>query len=97
VGEKVVHGFYPERSGDVFLIFKPYVLAGSYKSGTTHGSPFSYDTHVPVLFFGAGFRPGRYPDRFWITDIAPTLCSVLRITEPAGCVGKPFAKILSQP
>ena len=97
IGEKVFNGFHPQRSGDVILIFKPFTLPGGYKSGTTHGSPFAYDTHVPVLFFGTPFKPGRHPDRFWITDIAPTLSAALQTTQPSGCIGKPFVKILSNP
>jgi predicted AlkP superfamily pyrophosphatase or phosphodiesterase len=97
MGEAVLNGFHPERSGDVLLVLKPFVQAGSYKSGTTHGSPFSYDTHVPVLFYGAAFKAGRFADRFWITDIAPTLSAALRVTEPSGCIGKPFVQILAKP
>lgn len=97
LGEKVFNGFHPERSGDVILILKPFTLAGSYPSGTTHGSPFSYDTHVPVLMYGSPFKPGRYADRVWITDIAPTLSAAFRVTEPSGCHGIPILKILSTP
>jgi hypothetical protein len=48
-----------------------------------------------VLFFGTGFKPGRYADKFAITDIAPTLSAVLRITPPSGNTGTPLAKILT--
>lgn len=97
VGRLVVNGYNPERGGDVVLILKPYIIAGTGKTGTTHGSPYNFDTHVPVLFYGAGIRPGRYADEFNITDIAPTLCAALRIEEPSGCMGKPFVKALLDP
>jgi arylsulfatase A-like enzyme len=44
--------------------------------------------------FGARIKAGRYADPFAITDIVPTLCSALGITEPAACMGKPFVKAL---
>jgi predicted AlkP superfamily pyrophosphatase or phosphodiesterase len=96
VGQRVLNGYNAERSGDVVLILKPYSLAGAFKSGTTHGSPFSYDTHVPVLFYGPAFKRGRYADEFSITDIVPTLCAALHLNEPPGCIGKPCVKILAE-
>lgn len=95
LGQRVVNGFHPERSGDVVLVVKPYTLAVTVKSGTTHGSPFGYDSHVPVIFFGSAFKKGRYADEFYITDIAPTLCAALRINEPPGTMGKPCVKVLA--
>jgi predicted AlkP superfamily pyrophosphatase or phosphodiesterase len=95
LGQLVLNGFHPERSGDVVLVQKPFHLPGTAAAGTTHGSPYSYDTHVPVLFFGTGFKPGRYADSFSITDIAATLSAALRLTVPSGNVGAPLTKILS--
>ena len=91
----MLNGFHAERSGDVILIQKPFQLSGTASVGTTHGSPYTYDTHIPVLFFGAGFKPGRYADSFSITDIAPTLSAALRLTPPSGNMGAPLTKILS--
>jgi predicted AlkP superfamily pyrophosphatase or phosphodiesterase len=95
LGRLVLNGFHPERGGDVVLVKKPFQLPGTASVGTTHGAPYSYDTHVPVLFFGAAFKPGRYADKFAITDIAPTLSAALRITAPSGNTGSPLAKILT--
>ncbi len=95
LGQLVLNGFHAERSGDVILIQKPFQLSGTASVGTTHGSPYTYDTHIPVLFFGAGFKPGRYADSFSITDIAPTLSAALRLTPPSGNMGAPLTKILS--
>ena len=94
IGQRVFYGFNAERSGDVVLLLKPFALPSGGKSGTTHGSAYSYDTHIPVLLFGAGFKPGRYADEFSITDIVPTLCAALRMNEPAGSIGKPLVKLL---
>lgn len=94
-GQRIFNGFNAERSGDVVLVLKPFILPSGGKSGTTHGAPYSYDTHIPVLFYGAGFKAGRYADEFNITDIAPTLCAALRMNEPAGSIGKPLVKALA--
>ena len=95
IGESVMKGFNAERSGDVVLVLKPFCIPRAGATGTTHGSPFSYDTHVPVLMFGEGIRSGRYADPFYITDIVPTLCARLGLNEPAACIGKPFVKALA--
>lgn len=96
LGQHVMKGFHGERSGDVVFVLKPYQLSGGGKPGvgTTHGSPYAYDTHVPVLFYGAPFKPGRYADAFYITDIAPTLSAALGIQEPPASMGHPMVRIL---
>lgn len=94
LGKLSLNGYNAERGGDLVLIPKPFVVPGAGKTGTTHGSAYSYDTHVPVLFFGSFFKPGRYPTEFNITDIVPTLCAALRINEPSGSVGNPHREIL---
>lgn len=96
LGATVLNGYNPERSPDLVLIGKPYGLPGTGKTGTTHGSPYAYDTRVPILFYGQAFKPGRYADEFYITDIAATLCAALRITEPPASIGKPAIRILAE-
>lgn len=83
-----------ERFGPGAYLLTPRIAVGG-KSGTTHGSPFSYDTHIPALLYGTGFKAGRYADEFFITDIVPTLCAALRMNEPAGSIGKPLVKLLT--
>jgi predicted AlkP superfamily pyrophosphatase or phosphodiesterase len=94
-GVLALNGYNAERGGDMLILFKPYFVPGGGKTGTTHGSAFAYDTHIPILFFGSAFKPGRYADDFHITDIVPTLCAALHMTEPAGCMGKPLPRLLS--
>lgn len=94
LGQFVFNGYNAERSGDIVLVAKPLLVPGG-TTGTTHGSPWGYDTHVPVLFYGSAFKPGRYADEFYITDIAATLSSALRIDHPVGSIGKPFVKALA--
>lgn len=96
LGERIVNGYNAERSGDIVLVYKPYNITWR-GDGTTHGSPYSYDTHIPVFFYGPSFKPGRYADEFYITDIVPTLCAAMHIDEPAASIGKPFVKILVNP
>lgn len=95
LGQRAFNGYNAERSGDVVLINKPFMIPGTGKTGTTHGSPYSYDTHVPVIFRGTAFQPGRYAEKFNISDFVPTLCAALRMTEPAGSIGKPFVEALA--
>jgi predicted AlkP superfamily pyrophosphatase or phosphodiesterase len=95
IGQCVLNGYNPERGADLVLVAKPFVIPGKEKTGTTHGSPYAYDTRVPVLFFGQPFKPGRYPDEFYITDIAATLSSALHIEEPPGSIGKVALRIMS--
>lgn len=82
----IQNGCHPKRSGDVFLNFEPgWVEYG--KTGTTHGSPYSYDTHVPLIFFGWKVKPGYSVKETSITDIAPTVSMLLNIQAPNGCTG----------
>lgn len=96
IGQRVMNGFNGERSGDVVLVFKPFSIPVGGKVGTTHGTPYSYDTHVPVMFYGAPFQPGRYAGEFYITDIVPTLCATLHMDEPASSMGKPFVRAIKE-
>jgi predicted AlkP superfamily pyrophosphatase or phosphodiesterase len=78
--------YFPGRSGDFFIVPKPYWLmdgtpAGKARSyGTGHGVPYNYDQHVPVLFMGFGIKHGEYFDAVTPADIAPTLASLCGIT-----------------
>jgi predicted AlkP superfamily pyrophosphatase or phosphodiesterase len=91
--------FYPERSGDVLLMTKPYYFWGTYgerDTGSTHGSPYEYDTHVPLILTGSGIRQGAYAGSVDMADLAPTLASLLGISAPAGCEGRRLNEILGQ-
>lgn len=80
-------GYNQKYSGDVMIIAKPGYLYKKMK-GTSHGSPYSYDTHVPLVFFGKGFKQGVSKKRINITDIAPTVANLLQIEFPSGCTGE---------
>ena len=87
IERRVVHGFHPARSGDVVLIAEPYKYLGD-TTTATHGSAYSYDTHVPTIIMGAGIIPGRYYEPASPADIAPTLSALLRITAPTNSTGR---------
>jgi predicted AlkP superfamily pyrophosphatase or phosphodiesterase len=85
--EVVANGFDRARCGDVVVLSSPGVLFSG-GTGTSHGSIWPYDTHVPLLLFGPGVRPGTYAERVSVCDIAPTLSRMLRIEQPSGSIGR---------
>jgi predicted AlkP superfamily pyrophosphatase or phosphodiesterase len=77
----VAAGFHIARSGDIFMVQKPnYIFWGA--SGTTHGSPYEYDQHVPLIFLGSGIAKGTRADHVLITDLAPTLAGIAGVDLP---------------
>lgn len=94
VGRRVAAGFYLPRSPDLYILLEPYWLYGGGR-GTTHSTTFSYDAHVPVIFMGAGFRPGRFNAPATVYDIAPTLATYLDIETPSGSVGRCLAEAMN--
>lgn len=89
----VVRGYHPKRCGDVVLVPEPGWYPSGRKQGTTHGSPYMYDTHVPILFYGKGVKKGSSVRYHSITDIAPTVSVLLNIKFPSGCTGQPVAEL----
>lgn len=77
-------GFMYDRSGDVFIQLKSGWLDSNYPTGTSHGSPYNYDTHVPLLFYGWGVPQGKSSERTVIPQIAPTISNMLDIELPSG-------------
>jgi predicted AlkP superfamily pyrophosphatase or phosphodiesterase len=93
IEELLQNGFSQKRSGDVLIVMDPGYISYS-KTGSTHGSAFSYDTHVPLLFFGKGIKHGQTLQKTEITDIAPTISALLGISFPNGSIGKPLDFVL---
>lgn len=90
---KVVRGFNPKRCGDIAFVLEPGWLAWGSVTGSTHGSAYTYDTHVPIMFYGAGIRKGATSKFYAVTDIAPTLSVLLKIKFPNGAIGQPITEI----
>lgn len=74
-------------SGDVVLFETPGTLFSG-GNGASHGTPWAYDSHVPILLFGPGVKAGTFAEQVSVSDIAPTLSRLLRIEQPSGNVGK---------
>lgn len=88
-------GYNHKASGDVLVILEPAWLVGGQR-GTTHGSGFTYDTHVPIAFYGWGIKPGKSAAYTTVTDIAPTLAQLLQIRMPNGATGQPIKELLDR-
>ncbi len=78
------YSYYASRSGDLIVITKPYwflyAKTDSKPSGTTHGSPYEYDQHVPLILMGAGVRAKTDPRAATPADIAPTLAKLCGVS-----------------
>ncbi|MFZ6798708.1 alkaline phosphatase family protein [Undibacterium sp. Di24W] len=82
-------------SGDVALVVKPYWYFGNDDRGTSHGSPYRYDTNVPLMIMGKKWiKPGAYGQEAEVVDIAPTLAHILRVRPPAGSEGRVLVEAL---
>ena len=96
VGRTMRNGYYGPRSGDVFVLPEPYYIFSGHGAtrGTTHGSPYGYDTHVPVIFLGPGVRPGVYRRNIAVNDIAPTLAAIFDVEPPSGAFGDVLPEVV---
>jgi arylsulfatase A-like enzyme len=73
----------PSRSGDLMVVPKEYwFMSPRAIFGTTHGSPYEYDTHVPAIFLGGGIKAGRSKASVTPADISPTLADLAGIKMP---------------
>ncbi len=86
ISAAVTANFYAGRSGNLIILPENYYLYDA--TGTSHGTPFNYDTHVPVIFMGSGLKKGHYYERIMPNDIAPTLAAIVGVQEPSGSVGR---------
>jgi predicted AlkP superfamily pyrophosphatase or phosphodiesterase len=91
-GELFKNGFYETRCGEVFVNYKPYWIEDRIR-GAEHGSPYEYDTHVPLIFYGWKIPKGESNEPVKMTDVTPTLAVLLGIQPPEGCIGKPIKEI----
>lgn len=85
-GRKFLNSYSPEGGWYVMGVPAPYVVGSV--SGTDHASPYSYDTHVPLAFYGLAFQPGTYRNHVETVDLAVTLASLLGINAPSHAVGR---------
>jgi predicted AlkP superfamily pyrophosphatase or phosphodiesterase len=90
ISKMLARGVKNNCSGEIVLTELPNYTVYSDK-GSTHGSPYQYDTHVPLLFYGGGIKPGKSFTYQTISDIVPTLCALLSIPLPEGSLGEPIS------
>lgn len=93
ISGKVQNGFNPKRSGDVVYVLEPGVISYP-KTGSTHGSPYAYDTHIPIIFYGKGIKNGQSTHPVEIVDIAPTISALLGIAFPNATTGKVLSEAI---
>ena len=96
LARRIINGFNRQRSGDVWIITRPFWFISEGLAATTHGSSYNYDTHVPVLFFGRGVKAGKYFVEASPSDIAPTLAALLGVEPPSNVVGRALVEALAE-
>ncbi len=92
IGTRVLRGFNAQRSGDLEIILEPYWIRQA--QGTTHGTPYSYDAHIPLILMGRRIKPGEYSGDVALNDLAPTLASLAGVEIPSGSVGRVLSEAL---
>lgn len=98
IRERIVNGWNPERSGDLFVVPKPHHVDGVVTSeyrGTSHGVWNPYDSHIPMVFMGWKVPHGQTSTPTRIVDIAPTVCEMLHIQMPNACIGDAVNEIVN--
>ena len=95
----VLKNYHAARSGDIYIVFAPNVFINDFDGlvvASTHGSPWQYDTFVPVVFAGAGLRGEKIYRRVTPYDVAPTLAGFLGVKPPSGAIGGPLLEVLER-
>lgn len=93
IDRRVLRSFNAQRSGDLEIIFEPFWMRA--QSGTTHGSPYNYDAHIPLVFMGPGVVPGRYHQHVALNDLAPTVAAMVGVEAPSGADGRVLSEMLA--
>jgi len=89
----IYRGYDPTQSGDLIILDKPGFVQNWIPTGTDHATPYNYDTHVPLLFYGWNVKKGKNHDRKEITQIAPTIAQMLSITLPNATEAKILTEV----
>jgi len=92
IKQRLINGYNQKRSGQIGFIEKPGYIEGGDK-GTTHGTWYPYDAHIPLLWFGYHIKQGKTNREVYMTDIAPTLSAILNIQMPDGSIGKVIEEV----
>ena len=95
LGRKYLNSYSPE--GSWFVMGVPDIYSVGSAKGTDHASPYNYDTHVPLAFYGLPFQPGTYRGKSEPVDMAATLASLLGINAPTHSVGRVLTEAIAPP
>jgi hypothetical protein len=93
IGTRVLRGFNAQRSGDLEIILEPFWMRQA--QGTTHGTPYNYDAHIPLILMGRSIKPGEYAGHVALNDLAPTLATIVQVETPSGSSGRVLTEALS--
>ncbi len=93
-GRRVQNGYNLRRGADLEIVPEPYWIVGDIAA--SHATPYSYDNHVPVIFYGPGIAAGTYSQPITVNDIAPTLAAILNVETPSGSVGRALTEMFAQ-
>ena len=92
MGQRVLRSFNARRSGDLEILLEPHWMRSA--RGTTHGTPYGYDAHIPLVLMGPGVKAGRYTAHVALNDLAPTLATLLDVEIPSGSSGRVLGEAL---
>lgn len=90
----VVNGYHQKLSGDIQFVFQPQWFDSWSTKGTTHGVWSPYDSHIPLLWFGWNIKPGKLTRKVYMTDIAPTIASLLKVQMPNANIGDVIVEVV---
>jgi hypothetical protein len=93
ISQRAARSYHVARSGDIEVILEPYWMRAS--TGTTHGSPWGYDAHIPLILMGPGVAAGLYHQHAALNDVAPTLAAILGVATPTGSAGRVLGEALA--
>jgi len=97
--QSILRNYNPNRSGDIYVVFEPNRFINKFGKLTvaaTHGSPWRYDTYVPIIFAGMGIPAQRIDRMVYTVDIAPTLSLLVGAKPPTGSFGAPLTEVIRQ-
>ena len=97
LNKTILRNYNPKRSGDIYIVTEPYWYINDFDGlevASTHGSPWKYDTHVPIIFAGNGLKHQNIFRNVETVDVALTLSNYLKIKVPSGSSGRPLVEVL---
>jgi predicted AlkP superfamily pyrophosphatase or phosphodiesterase len=96
ISRAVMANFHPDRSGDIYVVFEPHWFVADFDGlhvASAHGSPWTYDSHVPVIFSGPGIDADVIVRRVETVDVAATIAALMHTKMPSGAVGQPMLEV----